>query len=87
MEQAWAISLREKLDNHYRWPAVYTFKFIVPKGKEHLVKNLFPNSATKEKLSANGNYISITANIPVASADDVIIIYEQAHFIEGIIAL
>jgi hypothetical protein len=66
---------------------MYTFKFIVPKGKEQLVKEIFPIHQTSEKLSQNGNYISITATIQVASADDVIAVYQKAYGIEGIIAL
>jgi len=87
MSQHWSASLREKLDNHYQWPAMYTFKFIVPKGKEQLVREIFPIHEATEKQSQNGNYISITATVQVTSADDVIAVYQKAYGIEGIIAL
>jgi hypothetical protein len=87
MEPNWSESLREKLDQHYVWPALYTFKFIVPKEKEMEVKKLFPNHEANERPSKNGNYISITLNMMMPSSDSVIAVYEKTSGIEGIIAL
>jgi len=87
MEEGWINSLQEKLDQHYAWPALYTFKFIVPKGKEDEVKNLFPQHTSSEKLSKNGNYTSITLNMMMPSSEAVIDVYVKASKIEGIIAL
>lgn len=80
-------SFREKLDEHYTWPAVYIFKFIVPVGKEEEVKQLFPEHALSEKLSKQGNYVSVTAELTMVSSDAVIEIYIKASSIEGILAL
>lgn len=80
-------SFREKLDQHYAWPSLYMFKFIVPTGKEDQVKKLFPLHTTSEKLSKNGNYTSITIQMMMPSSEAVIGIYEQASSIEGLIAL
>ena len=80
-------SFREKLDQHYTWPANYIFKFIVPKGKEQDVKDLFPGQATTEKLSKQGNYTSVSIELLMKSSDEVVRIYEQASTIEGIVAL
>lgn len=80
-------SFREKLDAHYTWPAVYLFKFIVPVGKEDEVKKLFPGHTPSEKLSKQGNYVSVTAAIHMVSSDAVIDIYIKASAIEGIVAL
>jgi uncharacterized protein len=60
MDQEWFKSFGEKLDQHYAWPSLYIFKFIVPKGKEDDLKKLFPLHSTTEKQSKNGNYSSIT---------------------------
>jgi hypothetical protein len=87
MDQVWVNSFREKLDQHYAWPALYIFKFIVPAGKEDQVKNLFPNHDTTEKPSKNGNYISVTAQAMMPSSDAVIEVYINASAIEGLIAL
>ncbi|MGC4020860.1 MAG: DUF493 family protein [Cyclobacteriaceae bacterium] len=87
MEPNWSDSLREKLDQHYVWPALYTFKFIVPKGKEDEVKKLFPMHESTEKQSKNGNYTSVTLKMMMPSSDAVITVYEQVSTIEGVIAL
>ena len=87
MEPNWSESLREKLDQHYNWPSLYTFKFIVPKGKEAEVKRLFPNHEASERQSKNGNYTSVTLNMMMPSSDSVIDVYEKVSSIEGLIAL
>ncbi|MCU0356630.1 MAG: DUF493 domain-containing protein [Cyclobacteriaceae bacterium] len=80
-------TFRAKLDEHYRWPALYMFKFIVPKGKEAEVKQLFPTHETQQKSSREGNYSSITVQIMAPSSEAVIAIYRKAAGIEGLIAL
>lgn len=80
-------SFRLKLNQHYSWPSLYMFKFIVPKGKEIDVKNLFPNHEVAEKASREGNYTSITVQIMAPSSEVVIEIYQKAAAIEGLIAL
>ena len=87
MDKQWISSFREKLDQHYAWPSLYIFKFIVPTGKEPDVKKLFPFHETTEKLSKQGNYTSITVQMMMPSSDSVIAIYEEASAIEGLIAL
>jgi len=87
MDSTWGESLREKLDQHYSWPSLYTFKFIVPKGKEEEVKKLFPKHEPTERQSKNGNYTSITINMMMPSSDAVIEVYQKVSSIEGIIAL
>lgn len=87
MDQEWFKSFGEKLDQHYAWPSLYIFKFIVPKGKEDELKKLFPLHNTSEKQSKNGNYLSITIQMMMPSSQAVIEIYRQAAAIEGLIAL
>jgi uncharacterized protein len=87
MDQEWIRSFREKLDQHYAWPSLYMFKFIVPTGREDQVKSLFPLHTTTEKLSKQGNYTSITIQMMMPSSQAVISIYERAAAIEGLIAL
>lgn len=87
MDENWINSFREKLDQHYAWPSLYIYKFIVPKGKEEEVKKLFPLHAATEKQSKQGNYTSITIQAMMHSSDAVIDMYVQASQIEGIVAL
>lgn len=87
MDQEWLKSFREKLDQHYAWPSLYVFKFIVPAGQEDAVKRLFPNHTPSEKHSEKGRYTSVTVQMMMPSSDAVIAVYEQASVIEGLIAL
>jgi putative lipoic acid-binding regulatory protein len=87
MDQNWIESFRKKLDDHYTWPALYIFKFIVPTGKEDEVKQLFPDHNPVEKASKQGNYKSVTVEIMMSSGDAVLSIYLKASRIEGIVAL
>lgn len=87
MNQEWLTNFREKLNQHYAWPSLYIFKFIVPTGKENEVKNLFPLHTTTDRLSKEGKYTSITIQMMMPSSEAVIEIYEKAATIEGLIAL
>jgi uncharacterized protein len=87
MDKDWIDSFRIKLDQHYNWPSVYIFKFIVPKEKVSELKKLFPNHTTLEKASAQGTYVSVTMQVMMSSSDSVIEIYKTASVVEGLIAL
>jgi hypothetical protein len=87
MDQNWIESFREKLDQHYSWPSLYIFKFIVPHGKEDEVKRLFPKHNVTERQSNQGKYISVTVEMMLPSSQAVIDVYVQASAIEGIVAL
>lgn len=79
--------LREKLDQHYSWPAVYIFKFIVPNDKVDDLKKLFPNHESTQKISKNGNYVSVTLQMMMPGSDAVIEVYQSVSVIEGVITL
>jgi hypothetical protein len=87
MDEQWINSFREKLDQHYAWPELYIYKFIVPAGQEDRVKQLFPLNTATEKLSREGNYISVTIQVMMHSSDAVIDMYIKASEIKGIVAL
>lgn len=80
-------SFRERLENEYEWPSLYTFKFIVPKEQEEAVMELFPKVEVSTKESSGGKYISLTARLMANSSDTIISVYEKARHIEGLIAL
>ena len=87
MDAAWLSSFQKKLDAYHSWPTLYVFKFIVPKGKEDELRQLFPLHTAAEKESKQGNYTSLTLQMMMPSADAVIDVYQKAAVIEGIIAL
>ena len=87
MDADWIEGFRKKLDDHYTWPSLYMFKFIVPNGKEDEVKNLFPLHTSSEKSSSKGNYTSITIKMMMPSSEAVIEVYQKAATVEGLIAL
>ena len=78
---------KEKLDNEYDWPALYMFKFIVPRTSESGVKQLFPHTPLQSRKSRSGKYVSFTAKVVMDSSDAVIGVYKEAQKINGIIAL
>lgn len=79
---------RELLDAEYSWPARYTFKFVVPSGQIDEVKQLFDtNAEIREKESSGGKYTSVTINVEMSNANQIIDIYTRASVIEGIISL
>lgn len=87
MDQEWINNFRVKLDEHYSWPALYIFKFIVPAGKEGDLKVLFPLHTSTDKQSTKGKYVSVTYEMMMPSSDSVIEVYQKAAAVEGLIAL
>ncbi|NNE56319.1 MAG: DUF493 family protein [Flavobacteriales bacterium] len=82
--------LRAHLDETHTWPAVFMFKFVLPKEEEKVtqLKLIFGQSAEfKERLSRKGNYISVTIQEMMLNADAIFDRYLEASKIEGIIAL
>lgn len=80
-------SFKEKLENEYEWPSLYTFKFIVPREREEEVTELFPKIEISKKESSGGKYISVTARLMANSSEAIIQVYEKAQHIKGLIAL
>ena len=77
----------EKLENQHSWPSEYMFKFIVPSDVENEIKQIFSGQSITSRESSKGNYTSITVKMMINSTDEVIRIYEEAHKVEGVIAL
>jgi len=80
-------AFKEKLDDAHKWPSLYMFKFIVPKGKEEEVFALFPKNDLSTKKSSKGNYVSVTAKVMMGSSEAVMEKYREANKIEGVLAL
>ena len=72
------------------WPDVYMFKFIVPNQSDKVaqVTALFNNSTDiVMHPSKTGKYISVTAKELMLDVNSILVIYEEAALIEGLIAL
>lgn len=80
-------SLRKKIDEQYTWPSLYMFKFIVPQAKVDEVKEIFPKHEVQTKPSSKGTYVSVTARVMANSTEEIIMIYQKAQAIKGIISL
>jgi putative lipoic acid-binding regulatory protein len=82
-------SLKSKLDNEV-FPSVYLFKFILPSdnAKVSQLLSLF-GTENKQNIrpSKNGNYVSVSVEELMLSADAVIEKYEQANKIKGVMSL
>ena len=76
-------SFREKLDNQYQWPALYTFKFIAPVDDIDRVKAVFVGHDIVERDSRKGNYKSLNISVMAGSSDDVINYYLKVHELGG----
>ncbi len=81
------IQLKLVLDETLMFPNEYLFKFIVPVSEIHLILFIFKDLAIDQKSSTNGSFISVSAKIQVFTSDDIIVIYQRASVIKGIISL
>jgi hypothetical protein len=83
--------LRIELNNTNVWPAEYLFKFIVPTDKENIdkVESAFDGigAIIVTKKSRTEKYTSISIDVQMQSAQDVIDKYLAVSTIEGIISL
>lgn len=75
------------LDEEYVWPAEFHFKFIVPTEQVQHLTDLLNTDRLEYKHSRNKKYTSVNAWMKLASADEVIYVYERVQEIPGLIAL
>lgn len=85
---SWDIkAFKEKLEDQHSFPGVYIFKFIVPSDKLSIAEGLWKEGEITRKPSSKGKYTSVTIKANISSSDQVIAVYEEAHNIDGLIAL
>lgn len=70
-------SFKEALDIEYKWPAAYTFKFVVPMAKKEDILKFFPEHLVEWKNSRTGKYVSLTCTQTMMSSDEVIALYHE----------
>ena len=79
---------KDLLNREYKWPARYTFKFILPAGKEKAIEDIFKKDVEiKKKPSSGGKYISLTIYATMTNAEEILLQYKAASSISGIISL
>jgi uncharacterized protein len=82
--------LRQRLNDHHKWPGMYMFKFILPSDEQKIaqLKRIFSEDVQfNARLSSNGKYTSITVREIMLNADAVFDRYLRASQIEGILSL
>lgn len=80
-------SFRSSLDANYEWPALFPFKFIVPKDQTQAVLDLFADDPVQARESRTGRFIAYTMEMHVHSCDEVIAIYQRVSQIPGVMSL
>lgn len=84
-------TFKERLEDVETFPKDYTYKFILPKDVDHFnqIQSVFDDTDAKFdfKDSKTGKYTSITVNVNVKDADEVISFYKEVSKIQGVIML
>jgi len=83
--------LKVELDLSNTWPAEYLFKFIVPTDKEKILKveAAFDcmGAVIKTTKSKTGKFTSISVDVQMKDAQEIIDKYIEVSTVEGIISL
>lgn len=83
--------LKTELDNTNTWPAEYLFKFIVPTDQEKIeaIKNAFDSlgAVIKTSQSKTAKFTSLSVDVQMKSAQEIIDKYIEVSTIEGIVSL
>ena len=86
------IRLKEELNiNNKVWPAKYLYKFIVPSEKEKIeaIDKAFDRMGAiiDTRQSKTGKFTSVSVDVVMPNADEIIKKYQEVATIEGIISL
>lgn len=80
-------SFKATLEEEYNFPTRYIFKFIVKTGSKEKILELLPGAKKSERVSKNGNFVSITLSQIMKNSEEIVYIYEKAYKIKGVISL
>jgi hypothetical protein len=76
------------LDESYKWPAIYPFKFIVPSGEGKNLEQMMPKAEKVEsRISAEGKYTAYTFHCAMGSGREVLDVYAKVKSIPGLFSL
>lgn len=83
--------LKVELDNSNTWPAEYLYKFIVPTVDNNVerVENAFNcmGAIIKTTKSKTGKFTSISVDVTMKNAQEIIDKYQEVGTIKGIVSL
>lgn len=83
--------LKVELDNSTTWPSVYLFKFIVPTENDNVfqVEEAFNRmgAVIKTTKSKTGKFTSVSIDVTMNNAQEIIDKYIEVSTIKGIISL
>ena len=83
--------LKVELDNSNTWPAEYLFKFIVPTVDDNVerVENAFDcmGAVIKTTKSKTGKFTSISVDVTMKDAQEIVDKYQEVGTIKGIVSL
>ena len=79
--------LRGQLEQGHSFPCSYVFKFIVSRPRAAEWTGLLDHANTVSRASRYGNYVAVTLEREVACAEEVVMIYQKAAAVPGIMAL
>jgi putative lipoic acid-binding regulatory protein len=84
-------SLLDRLELYSDWPTVYRFKFIFKTEEPQIgvtVEGWFDKGVKKRYMQSSAkNYQSLTIDVEMEKAEDVIEIYKKGAEIEGLVML
>lgn len=86
-DAAWWDHFRRLLDEQTTWPVRFPMKFIVPADKVAEAEARFEGHTLRLRPSSKGTFVSVSLDPEVASADDVVALYQAAGAIEGAVLL
>lgn len=83
--------LKVELDNSNDWPAPYLFKFIVPTVDDNVekIENAFNDlgAVIKTRKSKTAKFTSVSVDVTMNSAEQIIQKYQEVGTIKGIVSL
>jgi uncharacterized protein len=83
--------LKVELDNSNDWPAEYLFKFIVPTLDDNVeqVENAFNGlgAVIKTRKSKTAKFTSVSIDVTMDNAEQIIKKYQEVSTIKGIVSL
>ena len=83
--------LKVELDFSNTWPATYLFKFIVPSENDNIdrIQLAFDSigAVIKTTKSKTGKFTSISIDVTMKSAQEIVDKYQEVSTIKGIISL
>tara|TARA_R110002033_G_scaffold33214_1_gene70451 strand:- start:9478 stop:9867 length:390 start_codon:yes stop_codon:yes gene_type:complete len=83
--------LEAELDRSNEWPALYLYKFIVPSVADNVERVALAfdcmGAVIKTTKSKTGKYTSVSVDVTMKSAKEIIQKYQEVSAIEGVVSL